>query len=164
MSESDQNSDQDSSWPENLKHKRLKMWTNIITTSAALALAVFSVVRNSNTASEEAVYKELSSHINTLNEEIKNQREDINSLRSYIDIFLRSTSVVGPQSQNFGNSDSTVILIPIDKNKVRQFSNSNAQPILLLPSTVPPAMPLLHQSYGPIKILQYEEIIKNTKK
>jgi hypothetical protein len=144
------------------KFSTLKSFINFIATTAGLILAVNASIKKEEGNTSKIIYEEMSTKIKEMHKNIQDTRDDQIKIRSYIDHYIRSSSVVGPSSDDFIQSNgmnAPVILIPIDKSKIRTFPGSNSQPVLVLPSITPPSIP---DSSGPlekINIKNYEELI-----
>lgn len=149
------------SWPPNQRHERFKMWANIISTAAALIIAIAAAVKPQSGGASEQTYKETIRQLQILHDDDVKQHSDIMALRKYLDDYLRSSTVVGPNEKGITqplNPNAPVILIPIDKSKIRVFPGPNSQPVLILPAGEPPPLPDLHPIPDPIQPLEYQKL------
>lgn len=149
------------SWPPNPRAERIKMWANVISTAAALIIAIAAAIKPPDGGAAEQVYQENVRQIQLLHEEQVKQHEDIMALRRYLDDYLRSSTVVGPNDKGFtqpANPNAPVVLIPIDKSKIRVLPGPNAQPIMVLPAGTPPPLPDLHPAPDPVRITDFQKL------
>ena len=149
------------SWPPNPRTERIKMWANIISTGAAIAIAIAAAIRPSDGGASEQVYNETRKQLEVLHQEDVKQHQDIMSLRKYLDDYLRSSTVVGPHDKGITqptNPNAPVVLIPIDKSKIRVMPGPNAQPVLILPAGEAPPLPDVHPIPEDLKITDYKTL------
>ncbi len=145
----------------NSKFSSLKNWVGTIAVAVSFVMSIHASTRSDGHDSSEAVYKETIIHIQRLHKDIQDTRDDQTKIRAYLDHYIRSSSVIGPSSNGFvqpTNLNAPVVLIPIDKSKIRNFPGPDTQPVLVLPAVAPPPLP---ESNGPVekmKIRDYKEI------
>lgn len=146
----------------NPRIERLKTWTNVIVTGAAIVIAIAGLARAADSGTSEQVYKEMSRQLAVQNQINEHQHQDIMALRQYLDDYLRSSTVVGPRDKGITqplNPNAPVILIPVDKNRIRVSPGPNSQPVLVLPAGTPPPLPDLNAEPDPFKITEYKDLV-----
>jgi hypothetical protein len=150
--------------PEGLaRSERFKTWLNVIVVVAAIMIAAASTIKPSDNGSSEEVHKEMVKQIKALQEDGVRQRRDSAMLRKYIDDYLRKSTVVGSDESGIlqpNNPNAPVILIPIDRNKIRTLPGPNAQPILVLPAGQPPPLPEMSSYSDPLPITDFKTLLE----
>lgn len=147
----------------NPRTRKIKMWANILVTFAALSIAVAAAIKPPDGGSSEQVYKEMGIQVKALQEENSRQNHDIALLHRYIEDYLQGSTVVGPREAGIvspSHSSAPVILIPIDKNKIRVSPGPDFQPILVLPAGSPPPVPTMHESVEPPKLPEFKTLVE----
>lgn len=146
---------------DNPRTRKMKMWANILVTFAALSIAVAAAIKPPDGGSSERVYNEMGTQVKALREENSRQNHDIALLHKYIEDYLQGSTIVGPRESGIvspSHSSAPVILIPIDKNKIRVSPGPDFQPILVLPAGNPPPVPTMHESVEPPKIPEFKAL------
>ena len=149
------------SWPPNPRTERIKMWANIVSTAAALIIAIAAAIKPPDGGASKQVYEEHNRQLQVVYDEEVRQHQDIMALRKYIDDYLRSATLVGPNDKGVTqphNPNAPVVLIPIDKSKIRTLPGPDAQPVLILPAGDPPPMPDMHPVPEPLQFTDFQKL------